>query len=486
MGEEVAVVLEPPRPKSPPRYPDLCGRRRLQLELQILNREIDFLKDELHSLDGVPPVSRSCKEYALSPFLPSESVATVCVYDEMQSDSISVCSMEAIVAMQSFYLNIFCLCFPNILPFKTCQVKRVCRYKTGPTNTNKEEEAQIMPSFLVDQVCFALYIPVSECIEGQNCAYAHRFSAVPAIACPSAKDHPVSIAPAAHAPMCRAANRAANHATNRAVGPTPVRVVTSHAANQIAHPVVRAAARAANPTAARAANPTAARAATAIRHVANPTANPTAARFATAIRHVANPTAAASSSSAAQTAAPAASQAAPAATPVAVASSAAHVPAAASQAAAVSERNVAASRNAAPALALGAPAASVASRPSNALACSGAAPASSASTASHRAARARLPAASASRRAARGERETVAAAAGGHAAVFRSRRALGVPAGVFGRAESVQKVVDVLGAGIRAVPLDACVEFDSFLSLVAFLFGRYYVGFGFVRTLYML
>jgi hypothetical protein len=40
----VAVVLEPPRPKSPPRYPDLCGRRRLQLELQALNREIDFLK----------------------------------------------------------------------------------------------------------------------------------------------------------------------------------------------------------------------------------------------------------------------------------------------------------------------------------------------------------------------------------------------------------------------------------------------------------
>jgi hypothetical protein len=44
MGEEVAVVLEPPRPKSPPRYPDLCGRRRSQLELQMLNREIEFLK----------------------------------------------------------------------------------------------------------------------------------------------------------------------------------------------------------------------------------------------------------------------------------------------------------------------------------------------------------------------------------------------------------------------------------------------------------
>jgi hypothetical protein len=35
---------EAPRPKSPPRYPDLCGRRRLQLEMQILNREVGFLE----------------------------------------------------------------------------------------------------------------------------------------------------------------------------------------------------------------------------------------------------------------------------------------------------------------------------------------------------------------------------------------------------------------------------------------------------------
>uniref|UniRef100_A0A0A9E6I6 Guanine nucleotide-binding protein subunit gamma 3 n=1 Tax=Arundo donax TaxID=35708 RepID=A0A0A9E6I6_ARUDO len=70
MGVEIAVsAVEPPRPKSPPRYPDLCGRRRLQLEVHILNREIDFLKDELQSLEGVPPASRSCKEYVLLPFL---------------------------------------------------------------------------------------------------------------------------------------------------------------------------------------------------------------------------------------------------------------------------------------------------------------------------------------------------------------------------------------------------------------------------------
>ncbi|RRT45643.1 hypothetical protein B296_00028936 [Ensete ventricosum] len=38
------VVVVAPRPKSPPKYPDLCGRRRLQLELQMLNREIGFIE----------------------------------------------------------------------------------------------------------------------------------------------------------------------------------------------------------------------------------------------------------------------------------------------------------------------------------------------------------------------------------------------------------------------------------------------------------
>ncbi|CAL9087548.1 unnamed protein product, partial [Musa acuminata var. zebrina] len=55
------VVVVAPRPKSPPKYPDLCGRRRLQLELQMLNREIGFIEEELQSLEGVQPVSRCCK-----------------------------------------------------------------------------------------------------------------------------------------------------------------------------------------------------------------------------------------------------------------------------------------------------------------------------------------------------------------------------------------------------------------------------------------
>ncbi|KAG6468413.1 hypothetical protein ZIOFF_073098 [Zingiber officinale] len=59
------VVVVAPSPKSPPRYPDLCGRRRLQLQLQILNREIGFIEEELQSLEGSQPVSRCCKEYDL-------------------------------------------------------------------------------------------------------------------------------------------------------------------------------------------------------------------------------------------------------------------------------------------------------------------------------------------------------------------------------------------------------------------------------------
>uniref|UniRef100_A0A0D9X8K6 Uncharacterized protein n=1 Tax=Leersia perrieri TaxID=77586 RepID=A0A0D9X8K6_9ORYZ len=45
---------EAPKPKSPPRYPDLCGRRRLQLEVQILNREVGFL-ESYRDLNGFSP-----------------------------------------------------------------------------------------------------------------------------------------------------------------------------------------------------------------------------------------------------------------------------------------------------------------------------------------------------------------------------------------------------------------------------------------------
>ncbi|XP_078432928.1 uncharacterized protein LOC144704386 isoform X2 [Wolffia australiana] len=49
-------------PVSPPRYPDLCGKHRLQVEIYILNREIGFLEEELQSLDSLQPASKSCKQ----------------------------------------------------------------------------------------------------------------------------------------------------------------------------------------------------------------------------------------------------------------------------------------------------------------------------------------------------------------------------------------------------------------------------------------
>jgi hypothetical protein len=55
---------EAPQPKSPPRYPDLCGRRRLQLEVQILNREVGFLEVRTTPIAFLPSfsmvASRAC------------------------------------------------------------------------------------------------------------------------------------------------------------------------------------------------------------------------------------------------------------------------------------------------------------------------------------------------------------------------------------------------------------------------------------------
>lgn len=37
-------TLPPPRPKSPPEYPDLYGKRRELAKVQMLEREISFLE----------------------------------------------------------------------------------------------------------------------------------------------------------------------------------------------------------------------------------------------------------------------------------------------------------------------------------------------------------------------------------------------------------------------------------------------------------
>ncbi|XP_043720414.1 guanine nucleotide-binding protein subunit gamma 3 [Telopea speciosissima] len=51
-----------PCPKSPPQYPDLYGKRRELVKVQMIEREIGFLEEELKSLEGLQPASRCCKE----------------------------------------------------------------------------------------------------------------------------------------------------------------------------------------------------------------------------------------------------------------------------------------------------------------------------------------------------------------------------------------------------------------------------------------
>ncbi|KMZ57889.1 hypothetical protein ZOSMA_81G01080 [Zostera marina] len=49
-------------PKSPLAYPDLCGKHRLQVEVQMMDREIGFLEEELSSLDELQTASTCCEE----------------------------------------------------------------------------------------------------------------------------------------------------------------------------------------------------------------------------------------------------------------------------------------------------------------------------------------------------------------------------------------------------------------------------------------
>ncbi|PQM35543.1 guanine nucleotide-binding protein subunit gamma 3 [Prunus yedoensis var. nudiflora] len=56
--------LPPPCPKSPPQYPDLYGKRRETARVQMLEREIGFVEEELKSVERLQPSSRCCKEVA--------------------------------------------------------------------------------------------------------------------------------------------------------------------------------------------------------------------------------------------------------------------------------------------------------------------------------------------------------------------------------------------------------------------------------------
>ncbi|KAH1041902.1 hypothetical protein GLYMA_09G070100v4 [Glycine max] len=61
----ILLSLPLPSPKAaPPSCPDLYGKRREMAKIQMLEREISFLEEELKSSEGLQPASRCCKEIA--------------------------------------------------------------------------------------------------------------------------------------------------------------------------------------------------------------------------------------------------------------------------------------------------------------------------------------------------------------------------------------------------------------------------------------
>ncbi|GAV61436.1 G-gamma domain-containing protein [Cephalotus follicularis] len=57
-----SLVTQPISPKSPPGGFDLYGKRRQMVKVQVLEREIGLLQEELKSVEGLQPASRCCKE----------------------------------------------------------------------------------------------------------------------------------------------------------------------------------------------------------------------------------------------------------------------------------------------------------------------------------------------------------------------------------------------------------------------------------------
>ncbi|CAA0836845.1 Guanine nucleotide-binding protein subunit gamma 3 [Striga hermonthica] len=73
-GNGTVTSLPPPEPKSPP---ELYGRRRELAKVQLVEREIGFLEEELKSIEGLQLASRSCIEVVdfvtanVDPLIPS-------------------------------------------------------------------------------------------------------------------------------------------------------------------------------------------------------------------------------------------------------------------------------------------------------------------------------------------------------------------------------------------------------------------------------
>ncbi|TVU05640.1 hypothetical protein EJB05_48809 [Eragrostis curvula] len=121
---------EAPRPRSPPQYPDLCGRRRLQLEVQILNREVGFLEQEIQGLERIQPVSRCCKD--VNEFVGAKMDPLIPVYDS--------CNLCLACLLSLFFFRIM-----SLLSF-------TYEFYPFPVYFQKQKETGILQFLLVDQI----------------------------------------------------------------------------------------------------------------------------------------------------------------------------------------------------------------------------------------------------------------------------------------------------------------------------------------------
>ncbi|OAY36400.1 guanine nucleotide-binding protein subunit gamma 3 [Manihot esculenta] len=79
-GSSSLAAPPPLRPKSPPGGLDLFGKRRQLVKVQILEREIGLLQEELKTVEGLQPASSCCKE--LDDFIGAKPDPLVAINEE--------------------------------------------------------------------------------------------------------------------------------------------------------------------------------------------------------------------------------------------------------------------------------------------------------------------------------------------------------------------------------------------------------------------
>ncbi|KAI6679745.1 hypothetical protein NL676_033626 [Syzygium grande] len=122
--------LPPPRPKSPPEYPDLYGKRREAAKVQMLEREIGFLEEELKSLDGLQPASRCCKEVA--DFVVANPEPLIPTY---QKGNESCRFWKWLCGMSCFSFSWVCCCCYSACPVQlpcSCNCNSCCSLEVVP------------------------------------------------------------------------------------------------------------------------------------------------------------------------------------------------------------------------------------------------------------------------------------------------------------------------------------------------------------------